>query len=155
MTRPQVADSGLIDEHQARHADNKTVYLVCGVSGSGKTWVCKQLTKKFNYVPHDEHYNDMAEALKKAAAGDPRPLITECPFGERLVRDEIESLGMKVIPVFVIGDLELTRSRYREREGKEMQKAACTRASTIKKRAEEWGAPFGPSEFILKFLSNV
>lgn len=131
------------------------VYLVCGVSGSGKSWVCRQVAKKFNYVPHDENYHDISGALFKAAENDRRPLITESPFGERIVRERLEAEGMKVTPVFVVEDPDLVAKRYQEREGKPLPKSAFTRAGSIRKRAEEWGATFGTSAEILKHLSEL
>lgn len=131
------------------------VYLVCGVSGSGKTWVCRQLLDKFTYVPHDEHYNDQSFAVQQASKGG-RPVITESPFGERLVRSEMELLyGLEVIPVFVITPVEQVAQQYHAREGKYLPQAARTRAGTIINRAIEWKAFHGSSEEVLAYLQSV
>lgn len=132
-----------------------TVYLVCGVSGSGKTWVCKQLQHKFTYVPHDEHFKDHDSVAVGAAKAHDKPVITECPFGERLLRAKLEKAGVKVIPYFVVEHPDIVARRFLLREKKPIQKAAITRAVTIIERAKEWHAPMGTSEQILRALREV
>lgn len=134
---------------------NHPLYLVCGVSGSGKTWVCKQLKEKFAYVPHDMHYNGIIKACMTKAMGTDKPLITESPFGERLQKEDLERVGFHVIPVFVIEDPDLIAKRYIAREGKPIQKAAFTRAHTIINRAKEWNAFYGTSDEVLKYLEKI
>ncbi len=52
------------------------IYLVCGVPGSGKTWVCKQLTDKFQYVAHDDYpVAQYSSALYKEAQNATKSLI--------------------------------------------------------------------------------
>ncbi len=92
----------------------KTVYLLCGVSGAGKTWVCKQLLDKFDYVPHDENFKDPMKPYEKNDFS--KDIITECPFAD---------------------------------------KAAMTRAMTIKNRANEWNAFHGDSAQVLKHLQDL
>lgn len=131
------------------------VYLIVGVSGSGKTWVCKQLTDKFNYVPHDEHFVGFEKVLLLEAQRATMPIITECPFGERLVKESLEAHKVKVKPYFVVEPPDVCAERYLKREGKEITKAAYTRAYTIVKRALEWKAPMGNSEEILEKLKKI
>lgn len=130
-------------------------YLICGVSGSGKTWVCKQLTEKYIYIPHDEHMRDIAQVVKKMCRDAMRPIVTECPFGERVLRGAFETNGVKVIPYFVIERPEVVAKRYYDREGKTLPKSAETRASTIIERAIEWNAPWGTSTEILSKLKTL
>ncbi len=129
-----------------------TIYLICGVSGSGKSWVCKQLTHKFAYLPHDEHYKDFGQAIAKLARASNKPVITECPFGERPIKDDLERRGLKVIPIFVIEAPDIVRKRFIEREKRQPQQAALTRATTILRRAKDWNAPHGTSNQILQYL---
>lgn len=132
-----------------------TVYLVCGVSGSGKTWVCKQLANKFTYVPHDEHFKDHVAAVFRAGLKSDKPVITEVPFAERDAKTKLEYLGCNVIPIFVVETPETVRKRYFQREGKEPQKAALTRAVSITERAKEWKTPMGTSSEVLKYLQGI
>lgn len=132
----------------------KEVFLICGVSGSGKSWVCRQLSNKFNYIPHDEHFNDdLAKVLSEKDNG--KPFITECPFGERVLKSQLEWAGFKVRPYFVYEKPFTVYKRFIEREGKEPSKAVMTRAATIKKRIDEWKAPHGSSEELLKMLKET
>jgi hypothetical protein len=131
------------------------VILVCGVSGSGKTWVCRQLTHKFNYVSHDDHREHVAEVIAHHAKTSDRPIIADCPFGERLLKEDLEGRGITVIPYFVIEPPEKVARRYREREGKPLPKSAYTRAITITQRADEWNAPRGTSEELLTLLNAL
>lgn len=141
------------------------VYLICGVSGSGKSWVCGQLKDKFTYVRHDQFFEGPTvdhrlgtkrylEALNLATNGS-QPVVTECPFAERDLREKLEKLGIKVIPYFVIEAPDLVRARFRAREGKEPGKNVITRAVTIRKRADEWKAPFGNSTAVLNMLKAL
>lgn len=133
---------------------NTQVYVVCGVSGSGKTWVCKQLADKFCYVPHDEHYSDHVTVMRRKSLSQDKPMITECPFGERLFCGELQQKGLRVTPVFVIEHPDLIASRYHSREKKPISKAAYTRAHTISKRAKEWNAFAGTSQEVLEHLKG-
>ncbi len=131
------------------------VILVCGVSGSGKTWVSDQMQEKFHYIPHDLHYQDHAEVVIDACKNVSKPIITECPFAERVLRQKLEEGGCEVIPVFVVEEPDLIAERYLSREGKPLPKSAYTRAGTIINRAEEWEAFHGRAEEVLAHLKSI
>lgn len=152
------------------------VYLVIGVSGSGKSWACKQARDKFTYVPHDRcwtHPTAMPEngadpkwgppgsksihmeVLLKVSRIAEKPILTECPFAERKLRQDLESMGVKVIPIFVIEPPETVKQRYEAREGNPIPKAALTRASTIIERANEWGGFQGTSAQVAEHLRAI
>lgn len=175
--------SGLAKESAASEGFTKsedremaTVYLVCGVSGSGKSWVCRQLSDKFNYIPHDRCWSHPTakpdegldpkwgpkdcksthvETIAKEAKDSDKPILTEVPFGERLIKEQLEAKGLKVRTVFVIEDPGVISERYQKREGKPLQKAAVTRATSIKERAKEWGSFFGTSDEVLNHLKDL
>lgn len=153
-----------------------TVYLVCGVSGSGKSWVCRQLSDKFKYIPHDRCWyhpdakpaegldpkwgpkgskSTHVETIVKEAKDSDKPIITEVPFAERQVREELEKAGLKVKAVFVIEDPDIIQKRYAEREKKALHKAAVTRATSIKDRAREWKSFMGKSDEVLRYLKGL
>ncbi len=135
----------------------KTIYLLCGVSGSGKTWVCEQLQEqcpgKFHYIPHDKHYDKIVDVINREETMG-KPIITECPFGERLMRDQLQAHKHTVKPYFVIEPPVVVHRRYMNREGKPLPKNAFTRASTIVQRADEWKAPKGTSSEVLELLKG-
>lgn len=133
----------------------REVYLICGVSGAGKTWVCERVKDKFIYVPHDLHYDSICSALAEAAFDFSGPLITECPFAERIQKEKMEAVGFKVTPIFVIENPNLVASRYFARENRPIQKSAYVRASSILKRAQEWQAFYGTSEEVLQYLKGL
>jgi hypothetical protein len=83
------------------------------------------------------------------------PLITESPFGERVLRENLEKRGVTVIPYFVIEHPHVVARRYFEREKKPIQKAALTRATTIRVRADEWKSPSGTSLEVLQMLQAL
>lgn len=132
----------------------KKVFLVCGVPGSGKTWVCKQLTDRFNYLPHDEHYKDHATAIQVLAKDSERPVITEVPFAERILRETLEKAGLDVTAIFVIEDPEVVKERYETREKKDIPKANITRATSILNRAKEWNCLYGTSTEVLEIFKK-
>ncbi len=153
----------------------KPIYLIIGVSGCGKSWVSRQLTDKFTYVPHDRcwshptakpdsgddpkwqpgaistHLKEISDAVKKST----KPVITEVPFAERQLRADLEAQGIQVVPVFVIEDPDVVKKRYEAREKKPIPKPAYSRAKTIINRAKEWGAFYGTSDEVFKHLKDL
>ena len=132
-----------------------TVYLVCGVPGSGKTWVCEQLKDEFNYVPHDHHIGTIGHYIGRFGPESKKPILTECPFAERIARDELERGGFTVIPIFVVEDVEVVKTRYLTQRSRESPKASVTRATTIINRADEWQAFRGTSQEVLEHLRDI
>lgn len=131
----------------------KNVYLICGVPGSGKTWVARQLEDKFNYIPNDDFIGkDYIQELFRAARNSDKPVLADCPFGERLVRDELERRGTPVVPVFIVENAQLIKKRYEARDKKPIPSAHITRAINLSKRAEEWRAFYGTSQEVLEHL---
>lgn len=131
------------------------VYLVCGVSGSGKSWACRQLTDKYHYIEHDKHFKDHLKVVFHAARTADKPVITEVPFAERILKEKLESHQVKVIPVFVVEAPEVVAKRYSSREKKPLPKNAYTRATTIVDRAKEWNAFQGTSQEVLDYLKTT
>ncbi len=131
------------------------VYLICGVSGSGKTWVCKQLTDKFEYIAHDDHYANHAFIVAEVSKKGTKPIITECPFGERPFRDQLVGYGLEVKPYFVVESPDVIARQYLLREGKPISKSAYSRAGSIMNRVHEWMAPFGNSAEVLELLRAI
>lgn len=95
------------------------------------------------------------EALLEAAIKSDKPLLTECPFAERIVRSELEDAGFKVHSYFVIEPVSTVSKRYLQREKKLPKQNVLTRAATIINRAKEWDAPHGTSDEILKLLQGL
>lgn len=153
------------------------VYLVVGATGSGKSWACRQVKDRFTYIPHDICWHHPSakpdkdeldpkwgppgsesihlEVISEMAKTAKKPILTECPFAERQLRADMESAGIKVIPVFVVEDPRIVAKRYEAREGKPLPKAAYSRASTIINRAIDWNCFYGTSRAVLQYLQEV
>lgn len=122
------------------------IYLIVGVPGSGKTWVCKQLTAKFDYLPHDDFPNPKAyiAAIKRLSSFATKPILIETPFS---VSQYMESLN--VIPVFIIETPEITKNRYETRDNKPIPQGHLSRINTYIERANELKAFKGTSQEVL------
>lgn len=133
------------------------IFLLCGVPGSGKTWVAMQLIHKFHYFENDDFIGrgDYGSELIKASRHSERPILATCPFAERELRDRLENSDIKVIPVFIVENAQLIKKRYEARDLKPIPSQHITRAINIKKRAEDWGAFNGTSEEVLKHLEGL
>jgi hypothetical protein len=111
--------------------------------------------EKFAYIPHDMYLNNHLEVIIETARHAKNPIITECPFAERILVEGLHQKLVKVIPYFVIERPEVVKARYEKRENKPISKSALTRASTILQRAIEWNAPYGTSQQILTKLQEL
>jgi adenylate kinase family enzyme len=95
------------------------IYLLCGVPGSGKTWVAQQLNN-FVWVPHDkykvdEYHEKILEEAKKTENtmdGDLQHLIQQsfyalisivsylrCPSSVTFVKQSIDTLNTQVAKI--------------------------------------------------------
>lgn len=136
----------------------KSIYLVVGVPGSGKSWVCEQLRDKFEYVHHDGYIGHIkqpevyVDAILQKAKSATKPLLTEAPFSISQIKDPLEAQGFKVIPVFILEDPRIVSERYQKREKKQIPTGHLTRMETYRSRAREWGSFFGTSQQVLEHL---
>lgn len=134
------------------------VFLVCGVPGSGKSWVCEQLKQEYEYVRHDDFIgrepNAFVSSIFNAARSSQKPILADCPFKERQVREELLDRDLRVIPVFIIESPEVVKNRYEAREKKPVSQATLTRAISIRLRATEWNALSGTSGEIFNILKS-
>ncbi len=136
----------------------QAVILLCGVPGSGKTWVMRQLPERFCTIHNDDyigHAREHLAAVVDEAAKGSRPVVVDCPFAERGFRDALEALGLEVYPFFIVEPPEVVAQRYEAREGKPASAATLTRARTIADRAREWGAPMATADETLRHLLEL
>lgn len=129
------------------------IYLVCGVPGSGKTWVCEQLTHKFHYIPHDLHSHKKLVHL--ASQMNDRYIVMDCPFAERKLRDLLEDADIIVKPIFIVEEPDVIKSRYLKRNGYMPTPGILTRANTIMEKVREWDAYYGTSKEVLAYLKKI
>lgn len=134
---------------------NKQIYLVVGAPGSGKTWVCNQLSQQFEYVPHDLYpkgYIDVIQEYNKIAV---KPLLIETPFSVSKIVEPLTAKGFNVVPVFIVETPQVTAERYEAREGKPIPQGHLTRIETYKQRAQELKAFSGTSNEVLSYLKGM
>lgn len=132
------------------------IYLVCGVPGSGKSWACEQLKGNFRYLAHDDFSKEnYPEIIFQAALSEDKPVLADCPFAERELRDRLIEKGCYVITVFIVESPEICQERYEAREGRPYPKSFLTRATSIGSRAAEWKAFRGTSEEVLEHLKGI
>ena len=145
------------------------------LAGSGKSWVCRQLGQRFRYVQHDRCWSypttpppegstdpqwgprgsvstHLAE-LKQAAHGE-RPVITEVPFGERQLREQLEAAGVARFRCSWSRISATITARYLRREGCPPSDGVLTRAKNLEARAREWRAFAGSSSEVLAHLKR-
>lgn len=136
------------------------IYLVVGVPGSGKSWVCEQLKEKFTYVHHDGYIylkrpGAYVQAILEIAPTATKPLLTEAPFSVRETLDPLVAAGYEVIPVYIIEDPDVVAERYANRESKAIPQGHLTRMNTYRMRAQESGAFQGTSSQVLEHLKAL
>jgi hypothetical protein len=127
------------------------IYLLAGTPGSGKTWVCKQLEDKFDYLAHDDFPNPKTyiSAIKRLASFATKPILIETPFSVSTFTD-----SLPVTPVFIIESEEVTKSRYEARDNKPIPQGHLSRIKTYIDRAKELNAFSGTSEQVLEYLKS-
>jgi len=130
------------------------IYLLCGVPGSGKTWVIDQL-KGWLHIDHDSRGRfSLVDDARQLASTTKRPIIVDCPFKERSLRADLEDAGLQVTPLFIVEDPSVIFERYVAREGKSPAQSVITRAETIMNKVREWNAFYGTSQEVLDFLRS-
>jgi len=149
------------------------VILVCGVAGAGKSWICRQLKDDYHYIPHDRCWSHPTaspsddidqpwgppgsksthlETLLWAARDASKTVLTEVPFGERALKENLEAHGVTVQPVFVVEDGKTITRRFMDREGSMPSQGVMTRLAGLQARAQNWRAFWGTSEEVLAYL---
>lgn len=135
----------------------KPIVLLCGVPGSGKTWVIDQLDQdNYFHIPHDKfsHEKIVRYALQIQCDLNIKRIIIDCPFAERSLRQKLEDQHLTVIPVFIVETPETIRIRYMNREGHLPSQNILTRAETIMDKVLEWKAYYGTSKEVLDYLTK-
>lgn len=147
----------------------KPIYLLCGVPGSGKTWIARQLTEKFDWVPHDDFEVDQYwKALIRAAkhissrSNEGKPVLGEAPFRISILIEQLRGNGAEVKPYFILEDEKVIRTRYetRERNNPRLEKRKIPaqhlrRIPVVRERAHFMGIASGTSDQILKILGDL
>jgi hypothetical protein len=131
------------------------IYLLCGVPASGKSWVAEQLKDVFEYLPHDSMTRTkLVSSCIDLSRLTNKPILVDCPFNERALREILEKHELNVTPIFIVEAPEVIQARYLEREGKLPPMNVLTRATTIMNKVIEWQAYYGTSDEVLRYLRS-
>lgn len=136
------------------------IYLVVGVPGSGKSWVCEQLQDKFEYIHHDGYIylkepGAYVRVILEKAPTATKPILIEAPFSIRETMEPLVNEGYSVTPVFIIEHPNVVAERYANREGKPIPQGHLTRMNTYRQRALEHGAFMGSSSQVFEYLKSL
>lgn len=139
----------------------ETIYLVVGVPGSGKSWICEQLKDRFTYCHHDGYIGHIAhpeayvDGILEAAKETEKPILAEAPFSVSAIKNPLEWHGHRVVPLYIIEDPSVVAARYQKREGKPIPKGHLTRMNTYAQRAKATKAFHGTSREVFERLVDV
>jgi len=123
---------------------NHKIYLVCGVAGAGKSWVCNRLSDRIHYNSYDEH--GFTQPTKKLELHD-RTVGVSTTI--KLWRKQ----GFEVLPIFVMGDFLKIKQQIKDRGGS-ITKGLYRRWKRMKSLANKYSYFTGDSSEVLKFLKN-
>jgi hypothetical protein len=136
--------------NRLNHLIKKNIVIVAGVSGSGKSWVCKQLSNKYHYIPAD-----------KVNKSNVRSLIYNCQYNHILYDPTVHVTSFirrnkdlfKIKLVVIIENEETIKSRLESRSGtfSDNIKRRINRMQKIKSAAEFSGT----SIEVLKYLNQL
>lgn len=131
---------------------SQTIHMICGVPGSGKTWVATQLNQ-FDYIAHDNHpVATYHSALIRAANTSTRPILAEAPFRISVLIDQIRAAGIKVVTYYITDDESKIKLQYEQRDHKPFPKQHTTNLHKYNQRA--WDYKGYPAQ-ILEILKQV
>jgi len=139
---------------------SKTVHLIVGCPGAGKTWVTDRLKGSgYKLVHHDLNKGMSVQryvnAIKKAAASTNKPIIAEAPFSVSQIRRPLEAAGCDVRMVAIQEKRDVIAKRYQSREGRPIPQGHLTRQETYLEMAEKSGGFVGTNRQVLGHLKRL
>jgi predicted kinase len=136
----------------------RTVNLLVGCPGAGKTWVTDRLKDEYELVHHDLYQgmtgDRYVKAIKKAAASTGKPILAEAPFSVSQTRRPLEKAGLDVRLVCIQEDRNVIAKRYQAREGRPIPQGHLTRQNTYREMTEKAGGFVGTSRQVLGHLKK-
>jgi hypothetical protein len=127
------------------------LYMVAACSGAGKSWVCQQLTDKFDYVSYDGNRKKHHLDLLLAPSDKPKlydPPIKISTFFKRY------SDKFDIHAVFILEDDEVVKARIEARGG-EWTEHIAKRNAAMHKRFAKYGNFAGTSQEVLDYLRSL
>lgn len=126
------------------------LYMVIGVSGSGKSWVCSQLTDKFNYIAYDKHKK--SEIVDTLLSNADKPLLYDPVIGiSTFINRNTDKFDIRVAAI--VEDFITVKDRLIKRGGK-LTKSIYNRYNVIKRRSDKYADFTGDSKKVLDWLKG-
>lgn len=130
------------------------VILICGVPGSGKTWVAKQLMDLGTYVPHDLYAIDRyPSVLVGIAKNNNKPIIAEAPFRVSVIQKVLYEKGIRVSSYLINEPAQIVKQRYENRDKKPIPRQHLTNRLRYLSTDRNWVA-IGSSTEILEIIKR-
>ena len=137
----------------------RTVHLIVGCPGAGKTWVTDRLKDRYELVHHDLYAGMTGKryvnAIKDAAASSTRPILAEAPFSVSQIRRPLEAAGCDVRTVTIEEKRDVIAKRYQSREGRPIPQGHLTRQDTYREMADKSGGFVGTNKEVLSHLKRL
>jgi hypothetical protein len=154
--RYKTAGKGYIFSYYDKDAPHKTfskpvLYLLCGVTGAGKSWVAKQLTSDFDYVSFDEvpKKQHLTELMRLHQLNG-RPLLHDLPIKISTFIDRHKEI-FDIHPVFILESEPVVHARILQRGGVWTDHIS-KRMRHVEKRYKTYGGFAGSSAMVLEHL---
>lgn len=131
----------------------KTVHMLVGVPGSGKSWVAGQLDQ-FNHKPHDSYQvSEYHKELITHAKQSHKDILAEAPFRVSVLIDQLKAAGIPVKTYYISEPEQKIREQYEKRDKKQWLKQHATNLKKYDQRPD-WDHR-GSSIDILKLLKSI
>lgn len=137
---------------QDQHQQTKpVVYMVCGASGAGKSWVCNQLKDAFTYVSYDD--TPKSKHVELLQQPSDKPFIYDPPIKISTFIKRNSHL-FDIRPIFIIESQDTIKARIAQRGGR-FTEALSKRIREMDKRNAKYGIFSGTASEVLKFLMEI
>ncbi len=131
-----------------------TIYIVSGIAGAGKSWVCNQLKDidKFYYVSYDENRKKTHLDLLRSTPKDKIALYDLNIKTSTFIRRHSHEFNIHFVTI--LGDFLQVKQQLKDRGGK-ITKGTYKRWKVMQKRAKQYGEFSGSSLEVLNYLKNL
>ena len=134
--------------------DKKTIYMLCGQFGCGKTTVANKLLDKYTYIQMDKVKRNKVDDLIKSSCQIDKPILIDIPTMIITYYNKYKSHDFNVVPVFIVENIEVIKERILSRDG--------TITDSIEKRnrrilnlSKKIGTFSGTADEVFAYLNNL
>lgn len=129
------------------------LYLIAGVSGSGKSWVCNQLSKQFNYISYDAVPKKQHLTLLLNPKNHNKPLLYDLSIKtSTFIKRHSKEFDIHFITI--MGDFLQVKQQLKNRGGK-ITKGLYRRWIIMKNRTDQYAEFTGSASEVLSYLQSV